>query len=161
MTRRCLAMLVALGCATSDIPAPRPTSVEPGTGYGGTPTPVVIRGTGFAVRVTQPSTGGSPTVDSAYRAWLGGVELADVVRVDSQTLQATVPAGLPSGIHALAVEGPFGRRGSLEGAFLVSWLPGAVLRATASLPSTASVGQTLRLTLGVANEGTTDAEEVT
>jgi hypothetical protein len=158
----CLAILVALACATPDVPAPHPTSVEPGTGYGGTPTPVVIRGTDFAVRAIQPSSGGSPAVDTQHRAWLGEAELTDVVRVDAQTLRATVPAGLPAGVYALVVEGPFGRRGSLDNAFLVSWSPGAALQATAAAtPSTASVGQSVRLTLTVANEGTTDAQEVT
>jgi hypothetical protein len=157
-----LAVLLASGCTTSDVPAPLPSSVEPGTGYGGTPTPVVIHGTGFVLRAAQPSSGGSPTVDTRFRAWLGEAELPDVVWVDQQTLRATVPAGLPAGSHALVVEGPFGSRGRLEDAFVVAPLPGAALRATASaLPATASVGQDLRLTLVVANEGTTDAVDVT
>lgn len=155
-------MSVALACAAPDVPAPRPTSVEPGTGYGGTPTPVVIHGTDFAVRTMQPSSGGSPTLDTRYRAWLGEAELIEVAWVDSRTLRATVPAGLPAGAATLVVEGPFGRRGSLDQAFVVSWLPGTALRATAAAtPSTASVGQGVHLDLTVANDGTTDAVEVT
>jgi hypothetical protein len=122
---------------------------------------VVIHGTDFAVRAIQPSSGGSPAVDTQHRAWLGEAELTDVVRVDAQTLRATVPAGLPAGTYALVVEGPFGRRGSLDNAFLVSWSPGAALQATAAAtPSNSSLGQSVRLTLTVANDGTTDAQEV-
>lgn len=154
-------MSVALACATPDVPVPHPTSVEPRTGYGGTATQVVIHGTDFVVRALQPSSGGSPAIDTRHRAWLGEVELVDVVWVDTQTLRATVPAGLPAGAYGLVVEGPFGRLGSLDQAFVVSWLPGTALRATAAAtPSTASVGQGVGLTLVVANEGTTDAEEV-
>ncbi len=157
-----LAVLLANGCTSSDVAAPLPTSVEPATGYGGTPTPVVVHGSGFVVRAEQPSSGGSPTVDTRFRAWLGDAELPDVVWVDLRTLRATVPAGLPAGAQALVVEGPFGTRGRLENAFVVAPLPGSALRATlAVLPSTASVGQDLRLTLTVANEGATDAEDVT
>ena len=123
---------------------------------------MVIHGAGFALRATQPASGGDPAIDSRFRAWLGNIELPEVAWVDGQSLRATVPAGLPPGAYTLVVESPFGRRGFLENAFVVSMVPQAALQTTISAsPAMASVGQAVQVTLTVSNAGTGDASAVT
>ncbi len=157
-----LALLCAtavLGCARTDIEEPRPTSVEPASGYAGTPTPVLIRGDGFLVRTTQSTAGGEPTVDAHHRAWLGETELDDVMWIDVHTLHAIVPAGLPQGLQPLVVENAYGRRGSLQGAYAVVTSTGAMLRTIVDDGGaiTVSVGQVIALTATVTNVGTAAA----
>ena len=156
-----LAAASTLACSSSDVMAPEPTSVDPSVGYGGNATPVVIHGTGFEVRITEPSSGGEATVDSQFRAWLGSAELSDVEWIDFSTLQATVPAGLPVGSQTLVVEGPFHSRGALPDAFLVSLYPAAFLSASLAVdPATATVGQTVQVALTVVNTGSEEAAEL-
>jgi len=155
------AALAGLACAGQGGFAPRPTAVEPGSGYAGADTRVVIRGEGFAVLAQQPAAGGAPEVDARYRAWLGEAELQAVTWVDAQTLHATVPAGLPSGSHALEVEGPFGRRGRLERAFTVASSPGGALQvAVVAGRATVSVGQEFPVTATAVNSGYAEVRSV-
>ncbi len=162
VTILCAAALAALACggsSESGVEDPRPTSVDPGSGSMGTPTPVIIRGDGFLARTVRPASGGAPTLDASHRAWLGDTELQDVIWVDVHTLRATVPAGLPPGPQPLVVENTFGRRGRLDAAFLVT---GGGLGATAAASeSTASVGQEIALTLTVKNTGNAAATGIT
>jgi len=170
MTRRAaglaaaaIALLAITGgaCAPAEGVDPRPLGVDPGSGYVGVDTRVVIRGEGFSVRALQPAAGGAPAVDDRYRAWLGGTELGAVTRVDVQTLHATVPAGLPAGSHDLEVEGPFGRRGRLERAFTVAASPGGVLQVAVSASrATVTVGQPLTVTASAANSGHAEVRDV-
>ena len=108
-TRRRLSFLLAVvalaRCGGSDSPNPAPTSVTPSRGFAANATPIVIHGTGFSVRAVQPASGGAPTVDETFQAWLGNEALLDVHRVDEQTLTATVPAGLYPGSEDAARPG--------------------------------------------------------
>ncbi len=67
--------------------------MTPNSGFAGNDTEIVIHGTGFSVRTVQPSGGGAPTVDETFQAWMGDQALQNVLRVDEQTLHATVPKG--------------------------------------------------------------------
>jgi large repetitive protein len=156
-----LAVLTLAACGGSDLPAPVPTSMTPARGFGANATPVQIQGDGFAVRTVQSSTGGAPTVDETFQAWLGDVPLQDVRRVDGQTLSATVPAGLAPGVKPLRVQGPFGTSGTLQNAFTVEGSALASMSATISAtPATVSVGQSITVRLTVTNGGTSEATGV-
>jgi hypothetical protein len=152
-------LALALACGGRDPDrdprlAPAPTSVVPAEGWATAPTAVVIHGGNFLVRTVQAASGGAPSVDTRHRAWLGGVELQDVVWVDVQTLHATVPAGVPAGPQPLTVENALGGRGELASAFVVRAGPAAALEATlAASAATSSVGQEVTLTLTLTNAG--------
>lgn len=135
-----------------DAAAPRPERMEPSTGSASASVPVVIRGEGFLLRPVQEQSGSGAELVAGHRAWLGDVELVDVVWVDTRTLHATVPPGLAPGVKQLVVENAFGRRGALDRAFEVT--PGAVLEATLGAePATFNVGEPGTLTLSVRNIG--------
>lgn len=153
----CLA--VACGGAGTDASLdPKPVSVTPSEGPATLATAVVISGTNFLARPVQSASGGQPTVDTHHRAWIGNVELQDVVWVDAQTLQATVPAGVPPGAQPLVVENALGRRGELASAFLVR--PNASLQAALAIGGTIDVGQEATLTLTLTNPGTSPVANV-
>jgi len=153
-----LGALALVRCGSSDFPNPAPASVTPGRGFTANATPVVIHGNGFSVRTLQPSSGGAPTVDETFQAWMGDQALLDVHRVDEQTLTATVPAGLSPGLKTLRVQGPFGTAGELPNAFTVEGTALASISATiAATPATASVGQLITVTVTATNTGSTTA----
>ena len=78
-----LAVVATLaGCGGAEIPTPAPASVTPARGFAGNATPVVIGGSGFSVLTVQSSTGGAPTVDETFQAWMGDQALLDVRRID-------------------------------------------------------------------------------
>ena len=157
-----LAVLTLAGCGGSDLPAPVPTTVEPGRGFAANITPITILGDGFSVRTIQSSSGGAPTVDETFQAWIDDQPLQDVWRVDGQTLSATIPAGLPPGAKALRVQGPFGTSGVLQNAFTVEGSARAAMAAAiTAAPATVSVGQAITVTLTVTNGGTSAATAVT
>ncbi|HYN86994.1 MAG TPA: IPT/TIG domain-containing protein, partial [Ardenticatenaceae bacterium] len=83
---------------------PEITGVTPGAAYNDRPTEITIAGVDFSAM---------PTVT------LGTVLLEDVGFVDSETLTAVVPAGLPGGSYAVTVTNPDGESGSLPDAFTV------------------------------------------
>src|SRR5512137_1026653 len=152
-----LALAALAACGGSDLPVPVPESISPDRAPSGQATPVVIRGTGFAANVVQPSSGGTPTVDVTFRAWLGSMPLDDVRRIDDASLSATVPAGLAAGVQSLRVEGPYGTSGELPGAFTVEPSAAAALAATvAADPSAVVVGQVVTVTMVVQNTGAVD-----
>lgn len=147
-----VAALALVGCAASPDLTPRPARLTPGGGPSGVTATVTITGAGFLPRVVQSASGGPQSVDTTHRAWLDDVELADVTWVDTGTLRATVPAGLPLGPHALTVENALGRRGTLPAAWTV--IDPAVLTLAATLaPAQASTGQPLALAVTATNPG--------
>ncbi|MGA8890637.1 MAG: IPT/TIG domain-containing protein, partial [Anaeromyxobacteraceae bacterium] len=157
-----LALAALTACGGSELPVPVPGSVTPDRGPSGLATPIVIRGTGFVANVVQPASGGTPTVDVTFRAWLGGAALDDVRRIDDTSLSATVPAGLAPGLKSLRVEGPYGTSGELPGAFTVQGSESAALTATiAATPATVTVGQVVTVTLVVQNTGAVGLGDVT
>jgi hypothetical protein len=159
--RRLAALCLALGgalataCGGSQSSAgadPANLSIAPSAGFAGAAVPVSISGANFLIKVTQPSGGGTPTVDTQHRAWLGSVELADVTWVNANSLQATVPAGLAAGTYDLTVENALGGRGTASSAYVVEPAPSFSATATLDHPAV-SVGQDLTLTLSVVNGG--------
>jgi hypothetical protein len=153
-----LAGLALSGCGASNLPAPVPASVTPARGFTANATPITINGDGFSVRTVQPSSGGAPTVDETFQAWMGDQPLQNVRRVDEQTLAATVPAGLAPGLKTLRVQGPFGTSGELANAFTVEGTALASISVgITAAPATANVGQSITVTLTVTNTGTTKA----
>lgn len=115
-----VAAALAIAACETRLPdeAPRLASVEPPAGWAATETRIVVRGAGFRARAGQTAQG-APEVDATFRLWLGGAELDDVRRVSGEELRATVPAGLPAGVHALELRDPNGARASLADAFTV------------------------------------------
>ena len=157
-----LAVLALARCGGSSFPAPAPASLTPDRGFTGNTTAIVIHGEGFLVRTVQPSSGGTPTVDEAFQAWLDEDPLVDVRRVDEQTLTATVPSGLTPGSKTLRVQGPFGTSGQLANAFTVEGAALAAISLTiAATPARVSEGQVFSVTVTVTNTGTTAATGVT
>src|SRR5690349_9463924 len=147
-------LLFAFACSRREgFDAPRPGAIEPVIASNGRPTPVVIRGSGFVVQPTQQIGGPSElSLGTAFRAWLGDVELQGVTYVDDATLTATIPAGLAPGVYPLAVQSPSGQSGWLEDAFSAYAAPS--LRAIAVLGQGAvNVGQSFWLELDVLNAG--------
>ena len=67
---------------------PTPVSVTPSTYWNDEAVEVTITGSGFA---------------PGARAFIGGVELVDVVVVDEDNLRGTLPPGLPEGPHVVEV----------------------------------------------------------
>ncbi len=151
-----LALLSAAcsGTAPSE-ESPRPTEVVPNAGYSTAPTAVEIHGSRFLAQATLPSGGGSPTLDTRHRAWLDDAELQEVTWVSTTTMTATVPSGLSPGPHGLTVQNALGERGTLDAAFTVLSAP-SFSATIAADRTTASVGQTFKLTLTVANNGSSD-----
>jgi hypothetical protein len=157
-----LAVLTLGKCGGADLPAPGPATVAPGRGFAASTTSITISGDGFSVRTIESSSGGAPTLDETFQAWLDDQPLQDVRWVDEQTLSATVPAGLTPGAKALRVQGPFGTSGVLQDAFTVEGSALASMAAAiAATPATVSVGQAIRVTLTVTNAGTDAATTVT
>jgi hypothetical protein len=140
-------LLCACGGGSSE-PTPVPRSVDPSTGFAEVATPVRITGDDFLV-----GPGGG-----RQRAWLDGVELADVVRVDVHTLTATVPAGLSPGAKTLQVENAFGQSGRLTNAFTVVAVTSRLAASLAVDRSTAGLGQPIQVTLTLTDGGAGDAD---
>jgi hypothetical protein len=159
---RALLLAAVLGAACAGAPdpsAPAPESVEPAAGFLALETPVVIRGRDFLVRASQGVEGaGEDRVDARFRAWLGGVELREVTWVDAGTLSAVVPAdALAEGDHELVVEGPYGTRGALAGAYAAvaaaGGMPPGLEFDPVAVPSVVAPGGTVTIRVHVTNAG--------
>ncbi|MBI4743694.1 MAG: IPT/TIG domain-containing protein, partial [Actinobacteria bacterium] len=87
------------------LPTPTITSVVPNTGDNSTTTNITINGTNFA---------------SAATAKIGSTNLTNVVWVNPNTINATVPAGLATGIYNISVVNPGNITGTLNNAFTVT-----------------------------------------
>jgi hypothetical protein len=113
----CGALLAVFACERDTLEPPRIEQVEPATGGRGTR--VRILGS-FPIEpyVSVHRRPDSPVVAS-YVGRLGAHVLDGLVRTDRGTLEATVPADLSLGTHALEIEGPTGTA-RLERAFSVS-----------------------------------------
>jgi len=111
--------LVFTAC-NEDRARPLPQQVLPSSASNLQDTPVKIHGESFQVLIhANYDNPDRSRVDSQFTARLGGVELASVTYISPTTLEATVQAALPPGLHDLEVEDPRGRRGVLDGAFTV------------------------------------------
>ena len=154
------AIAVVLGCqgARPSSP-PRPAAAEPAQGFERAATTIDIVGSAFHVRAVQQVGARESRVDATYRAWVGAVELEDVVWLDTSRLRARVPPGLPIGRHDITVQGPYGT-GSAAGAFEVLAGSPPTLSVALTLPRSASVGQEVLLGITVENGGDFTVEAV-
>jgi hypothetical protein len=89
-------------------PAPTLLSITPNSGFNDVPTPVVITGSGFL---------DTPVL------MLGESWLTSVTVVNSTTIEAVVPAGLPVGVHTLSLTNGDCQETVLEDAFEVLEAP--------------------------------------
>ncbi|MFH1177255.1 MAG: hypothetical protein V1750_07595, partial [Acidobacteriota bacterium] len=148
------ALIAVAACRTqSAIPGPQIAAVEPDTGANDADVPIIVRGHNFFLDVTSAPDGTGLTVSRQISVALGGYALPGATLVDSETVQATVPAGLPPGAYALRVVTPAGATAERAGAFQVIEPPVAVLAAKLSAaPATVSLGQTFAVVLEVTEE---------
>jgi hypothetical protein len=154
-----LACALAAACTPAPDLAPRVDALSPAGGPADAATVVTIHGQGFFARAAQSASGGPGTIDTTHRAWLDGVELAEVTWVDERTLRTVIPAGLALGPHALTVENARGRRGALAAAWTV--IQPAVLGLEAHLSrATVSTGQSATLAVTASNTGGATARGV-
>ena len=128
------ALLLALGCllavggfvvgaANSAAAAPVVTAVEPPSAPNNFDATLVVRGIGFQVYVSGTQVLTAPDV------YLGAELLALEGLVTSQTLTATVPWGLATGVYTLTVENADGSSAAQTDAFTVTeglgvWITG-------------------------------------
>jgi hypothetical protein len=151
-----LAPLLAAACAAErELPPPAPEAVEPAVGFLTVDVPVLIRGRNFHLRASQGLDGAAEDrVSAQFRAWLGPIELRDATWIDQETLSAVIPANaLAQGSHDLVVEGPYGTRGGLAGAYsaIQGTPPDLVL--TVDVPPVVTLGEWARILVRVANAG--------
>jgi hypothetical protein len=159
-----LALAGALGTLGAGCAGPTPSdarpanlAITPSGGYASAAIPVVISGTGFLAKVTQPQGGGQPVLDTQHRAWLGSTELTSVTWLGTTTLHAVVPAGIAPGKYDLTVENALGNRGTEQGAYTAYATPRFSAVATFDR-ATVDVGQSFTLTVTVLNGGTSAIE---
>jgi hypothetical protein len=153
-----LAVLAACDSGAAP-PPPRPAAIVLARGFATADALVEIAGDDFHPRPVQQVDGGGSRLDATFRAWLGAAELADVTWIDTRTLRARVPTGLPLGTHDLAVEGPYGR-GSLRAAYEVVAGQPTSLAAALSAPVEVALGEELQIAVRASNTGTWIVEGV-
>jgi hypothetical protein len=110
---------LAAGCRSDAERPPRPTAVVPDCGTLTIPVAIRIEGQDFRRRVSSDFSAVEGSVDAAFQAILGSAALMDVKLQADGTLTATVPAQLPAGTYDLTVVDPWGRSGTLAGAYRV------------------------------------------
>ena len=159
----CVAFSAACGGRDAAVETPIVEAVTPACGDNATATAVTVRGSLPVKPVIWISDPTSSQLDSAYRAWVGDVELTGVAWRDASELKAVVPAGIPVGTYALTLRSPFGTTATKDAAFQVR--AGACLVETAALvvtspvaaPATLTVGQDLTVMATVQNSGQASA----
>ncbi|HVR76101.1 MAG TPA: IPT/TIG domain-containing protein [Planctomycetota bacterium] len=111
------------------------TSVEPGMGPAGTPTPVTVRGSGF-------------TTSEDTRLFVAGTEVTGSLVVNGSRIEAVFPPrGLP-GIVDVRVETRYGSA-SLAGAFRYVFSGPSFIRADASLDGMVDVSDAITILFGL------------
>lgn len=116
--------LVCLGCTPNALP-PSLLAVEPPFLDGAAGGLVTVRGEGLLPQVTvdfdrpEQSTLQSPDVRMTLVSESSEIELVDVTWVDTTTLTARVPAGVPLGLYDLHVVAPRGQELVLSAGFEV------------------------------------------
>jgi uncharacterized repeat protein (TIGR01451 family) len=152
-SRLLLALAIAACGKASQPGAPLPSAVTPPGAYGDGEVEVTIEGSQFFASVTAlQNGGGNLTADAQFTLSLGPVALSDVRWASPQKLTAKVPASLPAGTYPLTVSGPYGQ-GTLAAAFTRSTAQPAQLLASATAPTTVTVGQAFDVSLRCVNGG--------
>ncbi len=112
--------LLTSTCVLRTSPLPKPDAVDPYWTREGIETSLTIHGRDFSPRrhasFVEP---GRSRLSVEFTAWIGDHALADVTFVDSETLTATLIAGLGEGSYDLTVIDPAGQSGTLTTAFTV------------------------------------------
>ncbi|MBS1151711.1 MAG: Flagellar hook-length control protein FliK, partial [Myxococcaceae bacterium] len=159
-----LALAVA-GCTSAGKPAvaPKLEAVVPAIAFSGEATLLRLSGEAFTPKATARWGGaaGDVTTQLGFEVFAGDRPLAQVTWVDSKTLTAVAPAGLPRGKHAVRVVDPYGVSTSLADALEIRARRGAVLTGTLTVPS--SVVKQLEpivAQLELTNVGDTPAEAI-
>ena len=169
---RPMLLLAAAACAIAvacvEEPAlgpPSPESMTPPSAYVESTTVATVSGRGFYLepQVSYVDEADS-RVGSRFRAFLGSTELGGVTRIDSHTLEVTVPAALPVGVHDLRIVDPGGQEGELAAAFEVLALPCLLVTtpadeanpAESAFPPHAGLGLSLREAIVLASARTSD-----
>ncbi|HSI03383.1 MAG: right-handed parallel beta-helix repeat-containing protein [Myxococcota bacterium] len=117
MRRAALLGAVVLGGCFADATS-RVVAVDPTSGVNDASTPITISGHHLDVGVDERFDTEVLSIDRSYSARLGERDLTDVRWIDTQTISASVPAGLLPGTYDLLVVGPR-RRLTLPRAFTV------------------------------------------
>jgi len=162
------AILVAMACGSPHgDTALHLDKIAPSCGSSAGNVPVTITGEMPVKAVVSLSDPNASTLETAYRAWLGDVELDNVARVDDRTLTAVVPSMDPDR-YSLTVRGPTGDPVTKDGAFVVtdgSCSGGATAAAidvsdASADPASATLGGAITVSATVENSGTADALSV-
>lgn len=128
---------LALGGCQFDVagttpPKPDLVKITPNSGYNGEEVTVVIEGHNLKPLITQDvSQPGGLVIDTDFSARLGDNELAQVVYVDDQHLNALVPQGIAAGVYPLTVVTPAGDEATLANAYTATATRQPVLTAVA------------------------------
>jgi hypothetical protein len=155
-----LGTVAGCNCNPAGMQPPRPEQVEPPSGYNGVSQPVTIRGKNFFVKAVRKLEGSDEfVIDDNFSAVLEldgqQVPLGDVQHVDSETLEAVVPAGIALGTYTLTVTGPYQLSGTLADAYQATdQAPPVVFTPTlVASPEEVFLGGTITLSLSVSNTG--------
>ena len=110
---------LAHGCAEQAPAAPEVVAISPAVGSASSATAITVTGSfELVIKVSYRSAQRS-AIDTAFTTRIGGVNAETTTYVDSTTLHATVPAGLPIGRHDVLVRSPAGLTHTLFDAFEV------------------------------------------
>lgn len=109
-----------LPACTEGLPPLRLERVNPSSAEAQYETSIEILGAGFAPVIhANHDDSDKSYVDARFEGHLSAIPLVAVTYVSPTSLKATVPAGMPPGVHDLVVDDPRGRRGVLRAAFTV------------------------------------------
>jgi hypothetical protein len=143
--------LALAGCGSISSSPSEIDSIAPESATNDVPVPVEILGSFPIVFTSDLDTGTHG--GSAVSATIGSTTLRDVQRRDDMRITATVPNGIPPGIHDVTVM--IGSRSAvLSGGYSVV---GASLLAGLSVPTTTAAGATFTIRMTVSNSGETAA----
>lgn len=100
------------GCSSTANDAPRIDRIEPDLVSGRVATPAVISGQNLFARAFSSLDDQPPTLDTRWRVAIAGVVLTNetVQFRDPTTLDVTIPAGLPAGVHDIVLTSPWDRQ---------------------------------------------------
>ena len=148
------------GVASTPQPKPDLVKITPNLGYNGEAVPVVIEGHNLKPLITQDvSQPGGLVIDTTFVARLGNHDLAQVVYVDDQHLNAVVPQNIAVGVYPLTVETPAGDSATLANAYTATATAVPVLSAVQPADIVNDAAETLTVTGSKLSPGMTAALE--
>jgi len=151
-------MALAACGRSEDLLPPAPSAVVPASAHTAQAVPIVIHGEHFNL-VGERHLARGTALDAGFAATLGGVPLTGVRWIDSQTLQAVVPAGLTGEGLDLVLDGPTGHA-VLPGAFRATALAPASLALSVDAPAQVESGAQFPVSVTISNTGGTSATGV-